>query len=171
VTEVWKDIPGYEGRYQVSDLGRVRSLDRWVRAVAKNGREFQRRVAGTILSPGLSRGYPIVNLWPTGTVAVHLLVARTFLPGGVGDVNHVDGVKTNSALSNLEWISKSGNQLHAVRIGLRQQALPVTDGQRSWPSQAQAAFELTGDRRRGADISRHMRGERPRALGRTWSFA
>jgi hypothetical protein len=171
LTEVWKDIPGYEGRYQVSDLGRVRSLDRCARGVSKKGREYQRCVRGVVLARGYSRGYPLVHLWPGGTIAVHLLVARTFLPGGRGDVNHMDGVKDNCALSNLEWGTKSYNQQHAVRAGLRRQALPVTDGQKTWPSQAQAAFELTGDRRKGASISRHLRGERPQALGRTWSFA
>ena len=51
--EIWKDIPGYEGRYQVSDEGRVRSLDRVVRGVSKTGREYQRKVRGTILRPRL----------------------------------------------------------------------------------------------------------------------
>lgn len=127
MTEVWKDIPGYEGRYQVSDLGRVRSVDRYVRTVYKDGREGTRLVKGRVLAWGLSRGYPIVHLFPKGTVAVHLLVARSFVPGeapGRG-VNHKDGVKANSAASNLEWVTKSRNQQHAVETGLKPQAIRV----------------------------------------------
>lgn len=127
MTEVWRDIPGHEGRYQVSDLGRVRSVDHYARTVYKDGREGRRLVKGRVLAWGLSRGYPIVNLFPKGTVAVHLLVARAFVPGETPgyDVNHIDGVKTNSAASNLEWVTKSRNQQHAVETGLRSQAIRV----------------------------------------------
>ena len=127
MSEVWRDIPGYEGLYQVSNLGHVRSLDRRVRAVSKAGREYQRGVKGRVLAWGLSRGYPIVNIPPDGTIAVHLLVARAFVPGEQPghEVNHKDGVKTNSAASNLEWVTKSRNQQHAVEAGLKSQAIRV----------------------------------------------
>lgn len=140
--EIWKDIPGYEGRYQVSDMGRVRSLDRVVRAVSKAGREYLRSVRGTVLRPGTSRGYQIVNLSPGGTVAVHILVAQAFVPNPncLPEVNHIDGVKLNCTAGNLEWVTKSQNQLHAVKLGLRKQARKVkAPSGEIYPSIAQAA--------------------------------
>ncbi len=139
--EQWRDIPGYEGRYQVSDQGRVRSIDREVRAVSKAGREYLRPIRGVLLRPGFSRGYKIVNLSPDGTVAVHLLVAKVFIPKTGPEVNHKDGVKTNCQADNLEWTTKRGNQLHAVTAGLNTQAMPVVDPTTgvSYPSISQAA--------------------------------
>ena len=157
--EIWKDIPGFEGRYQASDQGRVRSLDRTLVGRSKAGRPFTYPMRGRVLRPGLCRGYLIVNLSPKGTIAVHLLVARTFLPPPTFDgaeANHIDGVKANCAASNLEWLTHAGNQQHAVVLGLRQQAVAVVapSGVR-YPSIAQAA-----------------RGERVRAsTARAWSQA
>lgn len=123
----WKDIPGFEGRYQVSDKGGVRSVDRMVRGVSKAGREYRRRVLGTYLRPAKCRGYLIVNLFPTGTIAVHLLVARAFVAGERHDleVNHIDGNKLNCAAPNLEWITHRYNLEHTVTLGLQSQAVRV----------------------------------------------
>lgn len=141
--EIWKDIPGFEGRYQVSNMGRVRSVDRVVRAVSKTGREYERKVQGTVLSPGNCRGYQIVNLSQTGTIAVHLLVARAFVAGFTPglEVNHKDGNKKHNAAANLEWTTRQGNQMHAVSIGLKSQAIPVRNPETGdvFPSIAQAA--------------------------------
>lgn len=123
--ETWKPIPAFEGRYEVSDIGRVRSLPRQVDCRDKKGVWRTRGVPGRVLKTGDCRGYRIVNLSPEGTVAVHLLVARAFLPGAGQDVNHKDGVKHNNALANLEWMSKSENQRHAVDAGLKSQAVRV----------------------------------------------
>ena len=126
-TETWKPIPGFEGKYEASDLGRVRSVDRRVKTVDKLGRHRTRRLKGKVLAPGNCRGYQIVNLSGHGTVAVHLLVARAFMrrPKGVEDVNHMDGVKANNSLANLEWCTKAHNQRHAVDAGLKSQAVRV----------------------------------------------
>lgn len=140
--EQWKDIPGFEGRYQASDLGRVRSVDRRVNTVDKLGRKRTRKLAGKVLAPGNCRGYKIVHLSGHGTVAVHLLVARTFMrrPEDAEDVNHRDGVKANNILANLEWSTKAHNQRHAVVTGLRSQARAVTAPSGvSYPSITQAA--------------------------------
>lgn len=125
--EIWKDIPGHEGRYQVSNEGRVRSLDRVARGVSKAGREHLRKARGVILRPGNCRGYLIVNLHPAGTIAVHLLVARAFVDGFAPglEANHKDGDKKNNAATNLEWVTHQGNQAHAVATGLNSQAMPV----------------------------------------------
>ena len=143
MTEVWKDISGFEGRYQVSDAGRVRSLDRKVHGVSKAGRVYPRKVRGAVLRPGACRGYLIVNLHPTGTIAVHLLVARAFVGGCAPglEVNHKDGDKHNNAAANLEWVTRRGNQIHAVATGLNVQAIPVVHPEtgRVFPSITQAA--------------------------------
>lgn len=125
--ETWKPIPGFEGKYEASDQGRVRSVDRRVNTVDKLGRKRTRRLTGKVLAPGDCRGYQIVNLSGHGTVAVHLLVARTFLrrPRNAEDVNHKDGVKANNSLANLEWCTKVRNQRHAVEAGLKSQAVRV----------------------------------------------
>lgn len=141
--ETWRDIPGFEGRYRVSDQGCVRSLDRLVRSVSKTGREYFRPVCGVMLRPGKCRGYLIVNLSPMGTIAVHLLVARAFVSGFVPglEANHKDGIKRNNNALNLEWITHGANIDHAVAIGLYSQAIRVVHPQTGevFPSIAQAA--------------------------------
>lgn len=129
MNEIWKDIPGFEGMYQVSDQGRVRSLDRTVRGVSKAGTEYLRPVKGRLLRAGLCRGYGIVNLHPQGTISVHLLVARAHVPGMAPglQVNHKDGDKSNNRAANLEWVTASRNQAHAVETGLRKRAVAVVD--------------------------------------------
>lgn len=158
--ETWKDIPGYEDRYQVSDEGRVRSVDRMARGVSKAGRDYLKKMPGRVLRPGNCRGYLIVNLHPTGTVTVHRLVALAFVSGFAAglEVNHKDGNKKNNAASNLEWVTRQGNQVHAVVAGLNSQAVPVkhpTTGQ-VFPSIAQAA--------------RHA-GRRHRTIAKEWARA
>lgn len=140
--ENWKDVPSFEGRYQVSDLGRVRSVDRVVEVRTRWGGVALRNAKGKVLAPGLSRGYLIVNLYPKGTIAVHLLVARAFVenPNGLPEANHADGVKLNCAAGNLEWVTKARNQEHAVDIGLRKQAIAVrSPSGEVYPSIARAA--------------------------------
>lgn len=109
--ERWK--PCFGGYYSVSDLGRVRR---------------ERRGRGTwigriLRTPVSSTGYPMVDLYDGVShrlVAVHQLVAEVFIGPAEGrQVNHIDGVKTNSALCNLEYVSCSDNHLHAFRTGLR----------------------------------------------------
>lgn len=122
--ETWKDIPGFEGSYQVSDLGNVRSLSRQVRTIA-HGVEAVRVMSGKVLRSGDCRGYRIVNLAGKGTIAVHRLVALAFLPNRNESVNHINGNKTDNRAINLEWLSLSDNQRHAVATGLKKQAKPV----------------------------------------------
>lgn len=107
--EVWKDIPEYEGLYQVSNLGNVRSLNR----ICSRGR----KIKGTVLKPGLSSvGYFNVNLYKSGelkTKTVHTLVSYAFLdhtPNGVKlVVNHIDINRENNNLYNLEIITNREN--------------------------------------------------------------
>lgn len=115
--EKWKDITGYEGLYQVSDQGQVRSLDRM------NGRGFN--VFGVILKPNPDRkGYLGVSLYSGSKETrrrrlIHQLVAEEFIgprPKGL-DVCHNDGDKTNNVPSNLRYDTRSANILDAVGHG------------------------------------------------------
>lgn len=117
--EQWKDIPGYEGRYQVSDFGQVRSVDRRVRLVA-HGVETTRLARGRILKPGPSAsGHLSVVLGKGNTRSVHSLVALAFIgPRPVGaDVAHRDGDPTNNAVGNLRYATRSENNRDKVLHG------------------------------------------------------
>lgn len=107
--EVFKDIKGFEGKYQVSNMGNVKSLN------------FNHTKKKKLLSTkGLSKGYPIVSLGAKGNFSVHRLVAETFLkkPAGKDQVNHINGVKTDNRASNLEWVTGSENMQHALKSNL-----------------------------------------------------
>jgi quercetin dioxygenase-like cupin family protein len=123
--EIWKDIPGYEGRYQASDLGRIKSLDRVNPAATGRGKNhtFKGRVLHHNLSP---KGYHTLSLCGAdGKIVgrrVHRLVAYCFLepPKPEQDqVNHIDGDKNNNKATNLEWCDSTYNNREAVRLGLK----------------------------------------------------
>lgn len=117
MTEKWKDVPGYEGKYQVSDLGRVRSLPHKVRVVA-HGTEATRMSPGRILRPGpKSSGHLTVSLGRHNSQQVHQLVMRAFVgprPEGM-EVCHNDGDPTNNALDNLRYDTRAENIRDAYR--------------------------------------------------------
>lgn len=126
MTEIWKDIPGYEGRYQASTEGRIRGVDRLQVVVYKDGRSGSRLLKGRVLStcPG-SNGYPYVGLRKTQNAKsaqfqlVHHLIALTFLgkrPKGKV-VCHSDGDKENNRLENLRYDTETENRLDIYRIG------------------------------------------------------
>ena len=115
--ELWANCPGYDGLYEVSSLGRFRSVDRYV-----DGHWGKRKLFGKILSPGFNAGgYKGVNLCSLGRcrfTIVHRMVALAFVenPRNMPWVNHIDGDKKNNAASNLEWCSPSENALHSFRV-------------------------------------------------------
>lgn len=115
--EIWKDIPGYEGLYQVSNLGRVKALERMTK------RERPLFVKERILCPGKRTGYLIVSLGSgkaRKSYSVHRLVANAFIPNPENKrtVNHKDGNKMNNEASNLEWNTDKENLNHAIKTGL-----------------------------------------------------
>ena len=121
MSEVWKDIPDFEGLYQVSNMGRVRSVDRVV--TYKNG--GKRKYEGKVLKPHLNTsGYECLNLYNDNGCnkkTVHRLVLGTFKPHvNMKDleVNHINGDKLNNHLTNLEWVTRCDNMLHAHSTGL-----------------------------------------------------
>src|SRR5699024_1760168 len=110
--EVWEPIKGYEESYLVSNLGRVKSKPR----TGTRG--------GILKELYSSWQYNRVNLYKNGgmnSFTIHRLVAQAFLPNPENkpQVNHKDGNKLNNALSNLEWVTQSENQLHAYKTRLQ----------------------------------------------------
>lgn len=111
--EIWKDIAGYEGLYQVSNLGNVKSLN-------YNHTGLPRLLA----EKHHKTGYCTVTLCKDGDCknkSIHILVARAFLPNdeSLPCVNHIDGNKGNNNVRNLEWVTYSQNTRHAISSGLR----------------------------------------------------
>lgn len=126
--EVWKSTPDYEGLYQVSNHGRVRSLPRTTRFI-RNGKEVQGAFPGKILSAAVRHGggHLYVDLCKEGKVRkwyVHTLVLTAFVgprPDGM-ECLHRDGDPTNNRVENLHWNTPSENRLDSVKHGTHHNA-------------------------------------------------
>lgn len=121
--EIWKDITGYEGRYQISNLGRVKSLKR------KSIMNSRHQCDMILKSYVGTNGYLITQLTlgkSRHTIRVHRLVATEFIPNELGlkEVNHIDEDKLNNCVSNLEWCDRKYN----VNYGSRNQKQSETSG-------------------------------------------
>lgn len=126
MTEVWKAVVGYEGQYEVSDLGRVRSLDRLVSYTKRDGRggihTVTQKCRGRVLSPGKQKsGHLHVQLGRKRTARVHTLVLEAFvslMPDGLEGC-HNDGKPSNNQLSNLRWDTHTANLADQNRHGTK----------------------------------------------------
>ena len=174
ISEIWKDIKGYEGRYQVSNMGRVKSLKRTV--TKKNGRK--QTIQERFLKPrGNSNGYLRVYLREGGDTgknfSVHRLVCEAFHenPENKPCVNHIDENKVNNVASNLEWCTVKENCNH----GTRNTRIAKSVGQytrdgvliKVW----QSAYEV--QRQLGffqGHIGQVARGKRKTAYGYVWKY-
>lgn len=109
--EIYKDVVGYEGLYQVSNLGNVKS--------------FKKDKNGVLLKPGKNTsGYLFVILYKNinkKCITIHRLVMLSFKKNISNklEINHINGVKYDNRIENLEWCTSSENQLHAYKIGLK----------------------------------------------------
>lgn len=113
--EEWRPVTGYEDRYEVSNLGRVRSVDRVI--YLSDGRRRDHR--GRVLKAPINKvgGYPRLNLYDEDGVnpcLVHVLIAEHFVPNpdNLPEVNHKDLNKLNPIATNLEWTTRTGNVRH-----------------------------------------------------------
>jgi hypothetical protein len=110
--EIWKDIKDYEGIYQASNFGNLRSLN------------YKRSGKIQVLKPALdNKGYLRTALMKSGvlkTVKVHRVIAQTFIENlnNKPQVNHINGVKNDNTIVNLEWCDNTENQNHAIKLGL-----------------------------------------------------
>jgi len=162
--EIWKDIPGYEGLYQVSDHGRVR-----------NGK-------GRVLRPNrMTHGYYCVHLYNGGkrgrrVFTVHRLVAQAFVvnPENMAEVNHKNFDRADNRVNNLEWVSRSGNVSHAIAGGRRSKVSKMVMGVHigtgrvvKFAGQIEAERAIRG--RQTGGISHAMRHNRP-AYGYVWCW-
>lgn len=146
MTEIW--LPCDESsHYEVSSLGRVRSLDRYVNHPG-GGKKL---CAGKMLSICInSSGYGVIMLRngiSGRTVSVHRLVAKAFADGYFdgADVNHIDGDKMNNVATNLEWVSRSENITHAYQTLKRPHYLRDNKKRVSWITDGSATRRLLGD--------------------------
>lgn len=120
-TELWLQVKGYEGLYQVSNTGKIRSVDRWIDRSDTKTKVFY---VGQIIKETFDkRGYKNVYLSINSNAKrfrVHRLVAIAFLdnPENKSQVNHKDGDKQNNHVDNLEWSTDEENRNHAIEHGL-----------------------------------------------------
>lgn len=117
--EIFKDVIGYEGLYQVSNLGRVKSLPKKI----KNGNGFSVRPEKYLKLEVTNRGYQRVMLYNNykyERISVHRIVAINFInnPSIKETVNHKNGIKTDNRVDNLEWMTRSENMQHGFDIGI-----------------------------------------------------
>ena len=144
--EIWCPIKGYEGLYEVSDKGRVKSL--------KFGKE---RILKLIRD---QNGYLLINLYKNGemkTYRIHSIVAKTFIPNpdNLPEVNHKDEDKTNNSVINLEWCDQKYNCNYGTRI--KRISEKMTNGKLSKPVlQYTKSGELVREWKSATDVERNL---------------
>lgn len=192
--EEWRDIAGYESYYQVSSLGRVRSVERWVQD--RFGMKAPYRIHEKILKPKRSQtGYLFVHLSKDGHAhpqRIHRMVAEAFIPNPdrLPTVNHKNEDKTDNRVENLEWCTQAYNNEYGTRTQRSQlsqkQRRPVTmytkDGQpmRTFPTLVEAARYIVNEIGDGAPSIKiadnniravcHHRPHRHLVYGYRWEF-
>ena len=121
--EIWKPITGYEGKYEVSNQGKVKSLSRTTYC-GRNNRTVRNVGERIISTKNISQGYKKTDLFK-GNIRkqffVHRLVAHVFVPNPSKkpNVNHLDGNKLNNRAENLEWVTQKENVHHAMANGFK----------------------------------------------------
>ena len=177
--EIWKDVVGYEGLYMVSNLGNVKSLN------------YRRTGKENVLKPCVENsGYLHVGLHKYRKVLIkniHRLVCEAFLPNTENkrEVNHINGVKTDNRIKNLEWVTSGENKKHGYNTGLcinpmsgrfgsdNPSSRPVSQYTKQgylvkeYCSIFEAGIETNTD---NSDIVKCCRGKRKSAGGYSWKY-
>lgn len=163
--ENWKDVAGYEGLYQVSNLGRIKSLARKQHRIAKTRwggtTEYDWPIRERILKPQrcgygwkTGDGYEQVSL--AGRLySVHRLVAKAFIPNPENkpEVNHIDGNKLNNVVKNLEWTTQSENKIHCAHTLKHMPTMYPATACRC--IETGAVYPSLYDAQRGTGVERH----------------
>jgi hypothetical protein len=167
--EIWKDIKGYEGLYQVSNEGRVKALNRVVKSRWGTPKPLKEKEIREIVD---ALGYSRLSLSKDGKVKthkIHRLVAETFLIGE-GHINHIDGNKQNNHVSNLEFCTIKQNHNHAFESGLRPNKyyIPIVCNETGEMFESQADLaRLLGIS--GIMVSSYIRGNMKHIKGKTYT--
>ncbi len=125
--EIWKDVKNYEGLYELSNFGKVRTVERIVLRKSKLGKLTNFKINSKIKIANLSKGgyltIAIVKENKTITTYLHRIIAEVFVEKekpNYNVVNHINGIKTDNRIENLEWTSSSQNNIHALDNFLRE---------------------------------------------------
>ena len=179
--QIWKDIKGYEGLYQISNLGNVYSI--------KNNKLLKLHIS--------HKGYVVVCLYKNKkqhTQQIHRLIAQAFIPNpnNYPQINHIDGNKKNNQINNLEWCTQSYNIKEAYRLGLmpRTRKSSFTKGHhknvtisinqydlqenfiKKWNSIVEASYQFNNiSNNPSVNISGVLRNKRKTAFGYIWRYA
>lgn len=186
--EIWRDVPGFETLYKVSNFGRIRSCDR----VYEQNRPYrnQRKIIGKILKLQIKRGYPSVILIKNNikyTRLVHRIVALAFIPNPSKkpQIDHINTIRTDNRVENLRWCTASENSNNPLTRKNKSMALTGRTGLRGaehpeskeviclntgnhYPNSMEAGRELNIS---GPGIRRVCRGERKTYKGMKFAFA